>query len=221
MIVLGLDAALGRFSAAVMRDGELLAAVDLEAHVALEQGLGAVALCIQQAALAPAAIERLAVGIGPGSFTGSRIAISYAKSLALGWQRPLVAVDSFDAIEAGLAPAASARLSVVRGRTGVVSVRLTLPDGRHERASGYVADVLASIEGALRQGPVQVTGDAEDVLSALGERAVEVEVVPRVIEPAAVAVATVALSRAPARSPHEVRADYGELPAARIPKFHT
>jgi hypothetical protein len=38
------------------------------------------------------------------------------------------------------------------------------------------------------------------------------------IEPAALAVASVAAQREPAHSLHEVRADYGELPAARVPK---
>jgi hypothetical protein len=40
----------------------------------------------------------------------------------------------------------------------------------------------------------------------------------RIIEPTALAVATVAALREPARSLHEVRADYGELPAAKVPK---
>ena len=35
---------------------------------------------------------------------------------------------------------------------------------------------------------------------------------------AAVAAAYIAQTREPARTPHEVRADYGELPAAKVPK---
>ena len=218
MIVLGIDGGLGGFSAAIARDGEPVAAVDLPGNVALEQGLTAVGMVMRQAALGPGALDRLAVGIGPGSFTGVRIAISYAKSLAQGWKRPLTGVSSFDAIEAGLElDDRIPRLIVVRGRPGVVSVRLQ-KGGRAVRASGYVSDVLEELGREIDGQSLAVLGDAKDVLAALGERASDVQTVSSVIKPAALGVATVAMRREPAPSLHEVRADYGELPAAKVPK---
>jgi tRNA threonylcarbamoyl adenosine modification protein YeaZ len=163
----------------------------------------------------PHDVDRIAVGTGPGSFTGVRIAISYAKSLALGWKRPLVPVNSFDAVEAGMA-LAQPLLSVVRGRTGVISVRYR-GRGGERRASGFVNDVLAEL--AEPDGPLTVVGDAEDVLSALAERGYSVHHSDRAIRPTALAVAAVAAARDAALSLHEVRADYGELPAAKVPKF--
>jgi tRNA threonylcarbamoyl adenosine modification protein YeaZ len=212
MIVLGLDAGLGGFSVALLRDGEPFVE-ELAGAVALEQGLRAVQHVLAQARTAPGQIDRLAVGIGPGSFTGVRIAISYAKSLAFGWQRPLAGVNSFDAIEAG-AQAGEPLLTVVRGRRGVISVRCR-SGGGERRASGYVADVLNEL--ALPPAHLFVMGDAEDVLSGLAERGLSVEPVERAILPTALAVATLAAAREPARSAHEIRADYGELPAARVP----
>ena len=218
MIVLGIDGGLGGFSAALVRDGEPLAAIDLPGNVALEQGLAAVGMLLRQGGIGPRDVERVAVGIGPGSFTGVRIAISYAKSLAQGWRLPLVGVSSFDALEAGLAPSGSLPLlAVVRGRQGVVSVRLR-KDEREKRASGYVRDVLEELDDELTGAGISVLGNAEDVLGALGERALTVQILSSVIEPPALAIATVAMEREPARSLHEVRADYGELPAARVPK---
>jgi tRNA threonylcarbamoyladenosine biosynthesis protein TsaB len=214
MIVLGIDAALGGFSAAVTIDGKNAAAEEISGNVALEQGLSAVSTALRSAGLEPAAIDRLAVGIGPGSFTGVRIAISYAKSLALGWNRPLAGVNSFDAIEAGVA-LPEAVLAVVRGRTGVISVRLRA-GGAERRASGYVDDVLDEL--GEPPGTLGVIGDAEDVLPGLAERGFSVQKLERAILPTALAVAAVAASREPARSSHEIRADYGELPAAKVPK---
>lgn len=216
MIVLGIDAALGGFSAAVARDGKAAAAVTLPGNVALEQGLAAVSTVLRQAGLAPPDLERIAVGIGPGSFTGVRIAISYAKSLAQGWKRPLVGVNSFDALEAGIEPPARMLLTVVRGRAGVVSVRL-LSKGKHYRASGYIADVFTELAPHLDGKPAAVLGNAEDVLGALGERASDVQILTPALQPSALAVALVAMQREPARSSHEIRADYGELPAAKVP----
>jgi len=215
MIVFAIDAALGGFSAAVVNDGKPIALEEISGNVALEQGLSAVLGVLRAAGLAPAAIDRLAVGIGPGSFTGVRIAISYAKSLALGWHRPLVGVNSFDAIEAGMRIPEPV-LTVVRGRTGVVSVRLRAAGAEH-RASGYVNDVLGEL--GEPQGTLSVIGAAEDVLPGLAERGFSVQKLEREIHPTALAVAAVAASREPARSSHEIRADYGELPAAKIPKL--
>ena len=220
MIALGLDAGLGGFSAAVCGPGgEPLAAIELPGNVAREHGLAAIGMVLRQAAIAPAGLDRIGVGIGPGSFTGVRIAISYAKSLAQGWKRPLAGISSFDALEAGLiAPPGRTLLAVVRGRQGVVSVRLRAA-GAERRASGYGKDVLDELSGGLDGKPVTVLGNAEDVLAALGERASDVQILSRAVEPAALAVATLAMEREPARSLHEIRADYGELPAAKIPKL--
>lgn len=215
MIVLALDAALGGFSAALAEGGTARAVRELPGNVALEQGLSAVASVLRDASMSPRQVDRLAVGIGPGSFTGVRIAISYAKSLALGWRLPLVGVNSFDALEAG-AEIAGPVLAVVRGRPGVISVRYRDSAGER-RASGYVKDVLGEL--GRGSGPLRVIGDAEDVLSGLAERGWNVQKLDRAITPAALAVAAIAASREPARSPHEIRADYGELPAAKVPKL--
>ncbi|MBN2019994.1 MAG: tRNA (adenosine(37)-N6)-threonylcarbamoyltransferase complex dimerization subunit type 1 TsaB [Sedimentisphaerales bacterium] len=50
----------------------------------------------------PADIEQVYVSIGPGSFTGLRIAVTLAKSFALANQAKIVAVDTLDIIAANL-----------------------------------------------------------------------------------------------------------------------
>lgn len=208
MTVLGLDASRGGFSAAVRRDGRTAGEASLPGAVALEAGLGAVAEAMRAAGATAHDLDRIAVGIGPGSFTGTRIAISYAKSLAQGWQIPLCGVDSFDAIEAG-APNGTPILAVVRGRPGIVVLRLHA-EGGIERSSGAVASALDALRG-LRAGALTlVAGDAEDVLPALGERGLAVRVFPLAFSSPAQAIAQVAAQREPARSLHEIRADYGE-----------
>ena len=45
-------------------------------------------------------IDKIAVAIGPGSFTGVRIALGIAKGLAMALNKPLIAVNELDVLEA-------------------------------------------------------------------------------------------------------------------------
>src|SRR5690606_25308406 len=61
---------------------------------------------------ARSSIERIGVGIGPGSFTGLRVGIALAAGVSLGLGVPLVGVGSLRALAAGH-PQADPRLRVV------------------------------------------------------------------------------------------------------------
>ncbi|MBY0500766.1 MAG: tRNA (adenosine(37)-N6)-threonylcarbamoyltransferase complex dimerization subunit type 1 TsaB [Alphaproteobacteria bacterium] len=49
-------------------------------------------------------VDQLIVNIGPGSFTGIRTGLSFAKGLALAWKIPLKGIDSFTATYLSLLP---------------------------------------------------------------------------------------------------------------------
>jgi len=55
------------------------------------------ALC-RQVGWRPDAVEQVFVSIGPGSFTGTRIGVTFAKTLALAARAKVVAVPTFDAL---------------------------------------------------------------------------------------------------------------------------
>ncbi|WP_343501468.1 tRNA (adenosine(37)-N6)-threonylcarbamoyltransferase complex dimerization subunit type 1 TsaB [Alloyangia pacifica] len=60
-------------------------------------------------------LDRIAVGIGPGNFTGIRISVSTARGLALGLGKPAMGISTFEAIHLD-APDALAGVPAPRGQ---------------------------------------------------------------------------------------------------------
>ena len=212
MKILALDAALDGFSAA-LDDGARVHVAAGGRQDALERGLARIEALLDDAGLRLRDLDRIAVGLGPGSFTGVRIAVAYAKSLAYGSGVPLVGISSYDALEPEDAPLPV--LAVVQGRRGVICARLHAAHGT-ATACGAVAGVLDRLLGGL-PGVVHVTGNTEDVLSEIAERGWTVRALgPRADVPA-VAIVQLARSREPSRTPHALAPDYGEAPAVTRP----
>lgn len=86
-------------------------------------------------------IDLIAVGQGPGSYTGVRIAVTAAKTLAWAWRKPLVGVSSLEAT----AYSAYARLAE-RGPSGAPVWFAPLVDAR--RGQAYSALFRAGADGA-------------------------------------------------------------------------
>lgn len=111
-------------------------------------------------------IERVAVTVGPGSFTGIRVGIAAAKGIALAKGLTLVGVSTLAAIAAPLVAANSTELVVssVDARHGQVYVQAFGKDGLK-----IVAPSLMPIREAVRalgSGPVRLVGPAAALLAA-------------------------------------------------------
>lgn len=130
------------------------------------------------------AVERIAVGIGPGTFTGLRVGIATARALALTRGLPLRGVGTPDSLARGLGDAAGARgrLAVLDARRGEVAAALysasgerlwgpslSSPEELAGRVAGLEETVLCGGSGAVRfrqqltSRAVEIPDDADPV----------------------------------------------------------
>jgi tRNA threonylcarbamoyladenosine biosynthesis protein TsaB len=146
-----------------------------------------------------AEVERWGVGIGPGSFTGVRIAVATAKGIAIASGADLVGVTSLDALAEGMDDRDRLVVSVVAAGKQEVYVQARRAGSlvlspchlRLDRAADFVAR-------ATRGAPLLVVGEAAQAIdwSAIGP-AVAVQLDAPHDLPRASAIGRIASGRAP------------------------
>ncbi|KRQ14379.1 tRNA (adenosine(37)-N6)-threonylcarbamoyltransferase complex dimerization subunit type 1 TsaB [Bradyrhizobium manausense] len=168
MLILAIDTALEACAAAVLDTdaGELLA----QEQMLMKRGhaealMPMIARVMQSADLAFTALDRIAVTVGPGSFTGLRVGISAARGLALAAKRPAVGLTTL-----------SAYAAPIIGRSGSVPV-ISAIDARHDHVyfqivggdgSQLVQPGIAPIDEAIaaaRFGAPHLVGNAAKIIA--------------------------------------------------------
>jgi tRNA threonylcarbamoyladenosine biosynthesis protein TsaB len=218
--VLAFDSAGSGCSAAVLHQGRIQA----QRSAAMERGqaealVPMIETVLGEARLAIGALDLIAVTVGPGSFTGLRIALAAAHGLALAAGLPALGITSFAAVAAQLSPAARA------GRTLVVALDSKRAElylqafGADALPHGEAALVApAAIAAWLPPGPLIVAGDgAARLAAALGDRRIALAPGPGVADAADVARLAAAAWR-PGFRPERPRPLYLRAPDTTQPR---
>ena len=147
-------------------NGEIVASLALGSGVTHSRRLlGSIEQLMQQSSLTLADVSGIAVGLGPGSFTGLRIGMATAKGLAHGAGKELIGVSSMDAIastvkdERLICVLLDARKKEVYGR-----FYRTMEDGNVRHCSEQVVLPPEKIAQQIDE-PVVMAGDGVDVYS--------------------------------------------------------
>jgi tRNA threonylcarbamoyladenosine biosynthesis protein TsaB len=142
VLILAFDTATELATSALVSDGEVLGERTSRAVTLLED----VDALLRQGGVHPHDLDGLAVGIGPGSFTGVRIGLATARTLAFALDLPVAGVSTLDALAAG-APGAT---PVVDARRREVFVLQGGPRALAPQAVAVEPGLLYVGDGALR-----------------------------------------------------------------------
>jgi tRNA threonylcarbamoyladenosine biosynthesis protein TsaB len=182
VLVLALDTSSRRGSVALLDSGRPLADAwheELNAHG--ERVLGLIDEVFAKSGRVRSELSRVAVGRGPGAFTGLRVGLALAQGIAAGLAVPIVGTGSLEAMAAALPPQwVGNRWPVIDARRGEFFVACYAEDGRELVAPLVVAhhalvDRLFELRSAVPDEPNWLLGDAlrlvsEKVDSAKGFR---------------------------------------------------
>jgi tRNA threonylcarbamoyladenosine biosynthesis protein TsaB len=113
-----------------------------------------------------AELDRIAVTVGPGSFTGLRVGVAAARGIGLAAEKPVVGLTTLSALAVPLIDAddSQAVLAVIDARHANVYMQLFGPGGRT-----LVAPRVAPLRDAIRAAmasPTRIVGNAARLLEA-------------------------------------------------------
>lgn len=156
MLLLALDTATSAVSVAVSHDGEVLA----ERSVPQARRHAELLAPLVVEVLAAAGVERtdltaVAVGVGPGPFTGLRVGIVTARTLGAVLGIPVLGVCSLDSIALASGLAGAFRVATDARRREVYWAAYDTVDGSLRRVDGPSVDKPADVPG---EGPVAGEG---------------------------------------------------------------
>lgn len=217
MLILALDTAMAACSVAVWRDGTTLAARREEmARGQAEALVPMIRDVMAEAGVAWAELDRVAVTIGPGSFTGLRVGLATARALTVAAGTPVVGVTTTEALAAAVNPALRA------GRRVLAAVDSKRDDLFLQWFDADLAPLgppcsaePQAVRAQLAEGPAVIVGDAAELLAPLPETVVAVAPDGATVTPDPSVVAALAAVRLlPAEPPQAL---YIRPPDAALP----
>lgn len=180
MIVMGIEASGGLSGAGVWVENRGMSSMQLAGRGRHARSVrDAIAMLMQSLELEPKQIDLVAVGMGPGAFTGLRVAMGVAKGFVMGQGAPLVGVSSLAAMAApacqegaALLAAGDARRNEIFGAVYVIDPTGMLPVAVTEEAAIPLPKLHEWLAGRLpAELPLTIAGDgAEKAARALLEQ---------------------------------------------------
>jgi tRNA threonylcarbamoyladenosine biosynthesis protein TsaB len=161
MLMLAIDTATRSGSVALLDKGHIVGARYFDTNLEHSRRLFVeIDELLERSAQQAAALDGVAVSVGPGSYTGLRIGLSAAKGLCLASGAALVTVPTLDAIAAGLPYCSDAVCALVGARSGETCWALyDTTDGDPRSLSAPRIDSVPEVLDRLPGAPVVLCGE--------------------------------------------------------------
>lgn len=168
MIVLGLDTTGADCSACVVRGDSVLAYISEPIGRGHAERLAPMVVEVLTAAgVNPDDIERIAVCTGPGSFTGLRVALSFAKGFALPRKTPVLGFDALQVKAAEVTGAVTIYRDVKRGQVFAAHYVSGRADAAPAAMSMEAAKTLAGVTPLVEAPTADVRVMARAAVTAI------------------------------------------------------
>lgn len=166
MLILAIDTASIYCAVALVRYKSVIAHINEHMHKGhAEKLVGHIAQVMTQANMTLNQVDRIAVNIGPGSFTGVRVGVSTARALALALEIPAIGISALEALAAQTTP----------HKNTVSAITVVIEAGRdmfyHQNFNEDLTSLgepgLKTIENIIKDLPQQtrLTGPAADIIA--------------------------------------------------------
>ncbi len=168
MLTLALDTATGVCTVGLVRDGHLLAEYDVSVGLTHSEGLmPQLDQMFARTGIKKEEIDRIAVSIGPGSFTGLRIGLAAAEAMAYAWQCGICGVNTLQAMAYNIPVAGVVLAPVLDAQKGNLYTAFYEWDGGELREvrSVEIADAATLLQQLQVCGkPALLMGECEKLL---------------------------------------------------------
>lgn len=172
MNILAIETALGSGQVALWTKDRIVGAATIEDPRSLAEHLvSTVDLVLERAGFDYPSLDRIAVTVGPGTFTGLRIGLAAARAIGLAAERPIVGVTTLEALAEGVAHKADdneAVIAAIDARRGQIYFQAfhMKPTGLISATAGKAVDV-SDIDKVVPEGPVLAVGSGAALVAAI------------------------------------------------------
>ncbi|WP_375694481.1 tRNA (adenosine(37)-N6)-threonylcarbamoyltransferase complex dimerization subunit type 1 TsaB [Bartonella sp. AC158YNML] len=165
MLILAIDTASIYCAVALVRHKSVIARINERMNKGhAEKLIGQITQIMAQANMTLDQVERIAVNVGPGSFTGARVGVATARALALALEIPAVGVSALEALAA----------QITTNTKSTSAITVVIEAGRdmfyhqnfHQDLIPLGAPGLKTVGNIIEDLPpkTQLTGPAADVI---------------------------------------------------------
>lgn len=169
-LILNIETATRNCSVALADDGQVIASRDFasDGYAHAEKLHIFIGEVLSENALSFGTLDAIAVGKGPGSYTGLRVGVSSAKGLCYALDIPLIAIDTLAILAKQVPISGGLIVPMIDARR--MEVYSAIFDARHQQIGPTQAEILSADSYSQYEQPLYFIGDCQEKVKTVLHR---------------------------------------------------